>query len=127
MKTIINLTQHAATPEQAAVGVIDLTGAVREALIEALTFRALPSSKEIRERAEHIAHLVSGDSLLEGAPSVKPEAAMIGGAPYLMAELEMALGWVGIIPLYAFSVRVSSEKDGVKTSVFRHLGFVGGV
>ena len=52
---------------------------------------------------------------------------MIGGAPYLMAELEMALGWVGIIPLYAFSVRVSSEKDGVKTSVFRHLGFVGGV
>jgi hypothetical protein len=55
---------------------------------------------------------------------------MIGGAPYLMAPLEVALRAHGITPLYAFSVRESVEQtqpDGSvrKIAVFRHGGFVG--
>jgi len=54
---------------------------------------------------------------------------MIGGAPYLMATLEKALREVGLNPIYAFSQRVSIDKENpdgsvTKTMVFKHLGFV---
>ena len=54
---------------------------------------------------------------------------MIGGAPYLMGALEVALKKVGIQPVYSFSERVSKEvvlEDGTtqKTSVFCHKGFI---
>lgn len=58
-------------------------------------------------------------------------AAMIGGAPYMMALLEQALWARGIVPLYAYSERRSVEKtdpitgEVTKTAVFVHLGFVG--
>ena len=54
---------------------------------------------------------------------------MIGGAPYLMAPLEKELrGW-GLVPVYAFSVRESTEvvqDDGSvrKVNTFRHAGWV---
>ncbi len=41
---IINLTQHAATAEQVAVGVVDLPAEQREALIDALTFESIPDA-----------------------------------------------------------------------------------
>ena len=121
---ILNLTQHPATPEQIEAGVVDLPDSVRPALIGWLTFSQLPSREEIEDRAEALALLA--DSLLpeEGNP-----AAMIGGAPYLMAPLEVALRNQRIRPLYAFSVRESAEQvlpDGIvrKTSIFRHAGFI---
>jgi hypothetical protein len=55
--------------------------------------------------------------------------AMIGGAPYLMAPLEEALRAADVVPMYAYSERVSKESasaDGtvVKTNIFKHVGFV---
>ena len=121
---ILNLTQHPATPEQREAGVSDLPDELRKQLVGLLTFDLLPSTEEIEDRAESIALLA--DSLLpeEGNP-----AAMIGGAPYLMAPLEVALRNQRIRPLYAFSVRESVEQtlpDGTirKTSIFRHAGFI---
>ena len=121
---ILNLTQHPATTEQIEAGVIDLPDSVRKELIKLLTFDQRPDREEIEDRAEAIALLA--DSLLpeEGNP-----AAMIGGAPYLMAPLEVALRNQRIRPLYAFSRRESAEQvlpDGTvrKTSIFRHAGFI---
>ena len=121
---ILNLTQHPATPEQREAGVSDLPDELRKQLVGLLTFDLLPSREEIEDRAEALALLA--DSLLpeEGNP-----AAMIGGAPYLMAPLEVALRNQRIRPLYAFSVRESVEQtlpDGTirKTSIFRHAGFI---
>lgn len=58
---IVNLTQHAGTAEQLAAGVADL-GATSLELKRLLTFDSLPTREEIEARA-----------------------AMIGGAPFLMA------------------------------------------
>jgi len=115
---ILNLTQHNATPEQVSQGVVEPKD---KAQVQALlTFDELPTAEEIRRRAEALAEIAAA----EGA-----EAAMIGGAPYLMADLEAALQARGIRPVYAFSRREVVETqmpDGtvVKKTVFRHLGFV---
>lgn len=115
---IINLTQHLATPEQAASGVVE--PADKAAVQAALTFRSLPTLGEIKAKAKVLAEI---------AEAVGARTAMIGGAPYLMSALERALTQRGITPVYAFSVRESVETtapDGavVKTNVFRHVGFV---
>lgn len=127
---IINLTQHLATPEQAAAGVCDLPESVREELTKALTFVSLPTAEEIEERAQYIAGFAVFNGL-GGDLDDDPAAlfAMIGGAPYLMAPLEKALADHGVRPVYAFSQRVSVEAqqpDGtvLKTNVFKHVGFV---
>jgi len=121
MKKIVNLTQHPATPEQIAAGVEDLRGPALEALRECLTFDALPTRFDIEVAAEAIATLA--------ATGLEYEAAMIGGAPWLMAPLEAALRRYGVRPLYAFSRREVAEEampDGSvrKVAVFRHVGFV---
>lgn len=123
---ILNLTQHPGTPEQ---GVTNLTGDALAALKWALTFDALPTAQEIADRAEYIAELACMNWLSGDDDDPLPTAAMIGGAPYLMAPLERALHAVGIEPLYAFSVRESVEltqPDGSvrKVNIFRHAGFV---
>lgn len=120
MEKIINLTQHPATPEQIAAGVEDLRGPALEVLREFLTFDALPTRADIEAAAEGIATL---------AMALEYEAAMIGGAPWLMAPLEAALRRYGVRPLYAFSRREATEEampDGSvrKVAVFRHVGFV---
>ena len=117
---ILNLTQHKATDEQLAAGVVDLTGGELSELKGLLTFNTLPEKKEIENRAKCIAEL---------ALCHKAHSAMIGGAPFLMGALENALKSVGIVPLYAFSVRESVETtapDGSisKVGIFRHRGFV---
>lgn len=129
---IINLTQHMATAEQIAVGVVDIAGEQRQALIVALTFDVLPTLDEINERADFIAHLAVFNGLYDlgdGENSPYPTAALIGGAPWLMGALETALKAVSVQPLYAFSVRESVEQtqdDGSvkKVNIFRHAGFV---
>ena len=114
---IINLTQHAASEEQIEAGVVDHRPGALRAL---LTFAELPSAEDVKARAEALANLAS---------LTRASAAMIGGAPYLMAPLETALRERGIKPLYAFSRRESVEQvqaDGSvrKVAVFRHMGFV---
>lgn len=127
---IVNLTQHSATAEQIAAGVVDLPAPEREALAALLTFDALPTRKEIEDRAADISELAAYNGL-GGDDTDSPfvGAAMIGGAPYLMSALERALLAVSITPMYAFSVRESveqSQPDGSvrKVNVFRHAGFV---
>lgn len=120
---ILNLTQHKATAEQVAAGVVDLSDGDRMILSKALTFDELPCDTILRLRAESIAMMAVANS--NGCKS-----AMIGGAPYFMRHLESALWHVCIRPLYAFSRRESVEtirSDGTveKTAVFRHAGFVG--
>lgn len=131
---ILNLTQHKATPEQIAAGVIDLPDIYREQLSALLTFEEMPTSAEVQARAEQVAAFAVGlwAEWEEGrAPNQAhlSECAMIGGAPYLMAPLERALIEAEFAPVYAFSRRETVEEtlpDGSvkKTGVFRHLGFV---
>lgn len=126
---IINLTQHEATPDQKAQGVVDLPTAHRKALTEALTFDELPSSEEIIQRANAIVSIATMNGLGGDADEDPwPTAAMVGGAPWLMPALCRALENTGIQPLFAFSTReaVEVEQDGqvVKTSRFIHRGFI---
>jgi len=115
---ILNLTQHPATPDQVAAGVVEPKDKAR--VRELLTFNELPTPEELKERVKALTEIV----LEEGFSK-----AMIGGAPYLMYPLEIRLRTQGILPLYAFSKREIEEiqlPDGSvkKTLVFKHLGFV---
>lgn len=137
---ILNLTQHAATPEQREAGVIDLPTAEREAVIELLTFDDVPTAQELGNRAHDIALIAAGcaagedradddGTLPDGDRGGFALHALIGGAPFFMHSLEDALYQQGIHPVYAFSRRESQEQvqaDGSvrKINVFRHAGFV---
>lgn len=127
---IINLTQHAATAEQVAVGAVDLPAEQREALIDALTFESIPDAGEIRARAHDIAELACFNGLGgDDGDDPFPSHAMIGGALWLMAPLAKELRLRSIEPVFAFSVRETEEKvqpDGSvkKVAIFRHAGFV---
>nr|DAJ74275.1 MAG TPA: hypothetical protein [Caudoviricetes sp.] len=117
---ILNLTQHPATAEQTAAGVVNFEGSILNILKNILTFTEIPSRDEIIERANLIVGL---------ARSTGIEAAMIGGAPYLMPVLEHALYKHGIMPLYSFTQRETVEKIGengevIKTAIFKHVGFI---
>ena len=114
---IVNLTQHAPTPEQTAAGVF--TSSVDAAIKQLLTFDTLPTVADVWQRARALAQI----AVFSGATH-----ALIGGAPFLMKELEFQLKQMGIAPLYAFSQRISSEEvqpDGSvrKVNTFRHGGF----
>ena len=120
---IINLTQHPASPEQLAAGVVDLPDSERSTLTALLTVDTLPTRDEITRRCADIAMLAAL------ASESHPDGAMIGGAPWMMAALESALQAQGIAAMYAFSIRESveqSQPDGSvrKVNVFRHAGFV---
>lgn len=122
LRTIVNLTQHTATPAQKNAGVVEVLGKVDIATIKrCLNFASIPSREELEMRATALATIAKGIG----------NYAMIGGALYLMPTLEKALRKQGVTPLYAFSKRKSKSKrmpDGsvVKTAVFEHLGFVEG-
>lgn len=120
--TIVNLTQHSASAEQKNAGVFDVDAQDKEMLSNLLTFAELEdcTPQEIRKRATQIAAI---------ALNYKCDAAMIGGALWLIAPLAKMLRKHGIKPLFAFSKRESVESTDdngnvVKKSVFRHLGFV---
>jgi hypothetical protein len=59
---IINLTQHPATPEQRAAGVVDLSPEGRETISRLLTFADIPEGAEVRVRAGMLAQIAAGDS-----------------------------------------------------------------
>ena len=121
MRKIMNATQHVASQDQIDQGVIDLPTQEKQKLQELLTFVSVPTSEEVEERAKKIAILV------DGARDNETNHVMIGGAPYLMSALEYHLKALGIQPLYAFTKRVVSEdpSTGIKTSAFKHAGWVG--
>ncbi|MEG2267990.1 MAG: hypothetical protein RSC68_27155 [Acinetobacter sp.] len=121
---IINLTQHNASPEQTTAGVVDVPAELKSDLSALLTFNNLPTKEEIDEAAMKVAAMA-----VICCQGFEAPAAMIGGAPYLMAALEAALRHYNIKPLYSFSERVSEEKieaDGTvrKVNYFKHKGFV---
>lgn len=121
---IINLTQHPATAEQIAAGVVDLTGEQLSRLKSLLTFEELPTRSDIEQVAQAIANMAT--FCFEPADQ---KSAMIGGAPFLIGALEAALMDYSITPVYAFSKRDSVEEvqsDGSvkKVNVFRHSGFI---
>ena len=115
---IINLTQHPRTKEQKEAGVVDLEGKALARLRNLLTFDTLPTPTDIHAIAQELALLGTGY-----------DAAMIGGAPWLIPPMVRYLLARDVTPMYAFSVRESEEitqSDGsvTKTSVFKHKGFI---
>jgi hypothetical protein len=128
---IINMTQHHATPEQKAVGVVDLPEHMREEVSQVITFDEIPSPKEMTVRAQQVVAIFrrGQDAISQEGMIQVGITAMIGGAPYFMASLERILMADGIEPVYAFSRRESEDQtqpDGSvkKVAVFRHAGFV---
>lgn len=120
---VINLTQHAFSVEQ--IDEITQTGDFIETNDEVkslITFNDIPTGDHLHEVASNVA-IYARKTMGSGRTH---RYAMIGGAPYFMSYLERALLDIGITPIYAFSKRVSQEdpETGVKTSVFRHEGFV---
>ena len=124
---IVNLTQHPASPEQRAAGVVDLPEADLPRLRELLTFDVPPSDCELWVRAHQLALMAA--SMCAGEPHALRRV-MCGGAPFLMEVLARYLRDLGMRPCYAFSRRESVEVADpdtgavTKRSVFRHLGFV---
>jgi len=148
MSIILNLTQHPASVDQINEGVIDLTPSFKSKLKSLLTFNNLPTSIEIKSRADEIYALVvefaaSGNSpIIDETKDLIDEDGlvnesefkklgfkfMIGGAPYLMRPLINELSFLGEC-IFAFSKRESielTEPDGsvTKKTVFKHDGFV---
>ena len=127
---VVNLTQHPASAEQIAAGVVDLPSEARDALIALLTFASIPDAEEIRDRAHDIAELACFNGLGgDDGDDPFPSQAMIGGALWLMPPLAKELRLRSIEPVFAFSVRETEEKvqpDGSvkKVAIFRHAGFV---
>lgn len=123
---VLNLTQHVATAEQTEAGVVE--PADKKAVQTALTFDDIPSSDDVFFTARELASIAYNwrfDLGLDG----QSLRVMIGGAPFLMSQLEAELQRLGFVPVYAFSKRVSeesldSEGNVVKTNVFKHVGFV---
>lgn len=116
---IVNLTQHAPTPEQIEAGVYQPKR--HKEIVDLLTFHHKPTREEVLHRAEQVAELVTY--------SCDATSAMIGGAPYLMGPLAAALKQRFFSVCFSYSERVSTETtlpDGSvsKTSVFKHVGFV---
>lgn len=140
----INLTQHELTQEQ----ILELTSKGHEILTltesqqtevkQLLNFEDIPSEQEMEFRANKIAQIVSD---VVDASKYTITSVMIGGAPYFMSKLQhaiqgMEINYQGKHDLgicvscyYSFTKRVSQEHvnaqgETVKTSVFKHIGFV---
>ena len=129
---ILNLTQHLATPDQKAAGVVGLPELGRQQLQKLITFETLPDDTELSDRAHAVASLAAQYiEVLEARDGEPINTVLIGGAPYFMVPLEIALSHVGLFAVYAFSVRESVEThnpDGTvtKRNIFKHAGFVPG-
>lgn len=125
---IVNLTQHEATADQIAAGVVDLPEGLRRKAKEYLDFSEAPEDWELEERADRLVFIVHAfcaalDMDTEGVQ------VMIGGAGFLMGDLEALLIQDRLEPVYSFSKRVSldvPQADGTvrKVSEFKHIKFV---
>ncbi len=114
---IINLTQHVKTPAQKLV--VEPYASEKEAIRKLLTFDTPRDLEFIRDRAQSLADIADAIANRYNAVYV-----LIGGAPFLMCELEMALESKNLIPCYSFSPRVVEEDgSGKKVSIFKHCGY----
>ncbi|MDP3909506.1 MAG: hypothetical protein Q8Q14_03860 [Gemmatimonadales bacterium] len=109
-----------------SVAVSTTTAADAETLLAA--YRETRAAEDAARKAASAARKAL---VARAAYEARKRVAMIGGAPFLMAPLEAALGNRGCATVYAFSVRESAEEvlpDGStrKVAVFRHRGFVQG-
>jgi hypothetical protein len=129
---ILNLTQHLATSDQIKAGVVDLPELGRQQLQKLITFDTLPDDTELSDRAHAVASLAAQYiEVLEARDGEPVNTVLIGGAPYFMVPLEIALSHFGLFAVYAFSKRQAVETrnpDGTvtKTFTFKHEGFVPG-
>ena len=115
--TILNLTQHNASEEQVAEGVVNSKSQAEIKTL--LTFNEIPTDTDMLERATRISDIASIEL------KTNNKQAMIGGAPFFMPVLCEQLKAKGIQPLFAFTKRVSQDgPNGEKVSVFKHEGFI---
>ena len=126
---IMNLTQHDATDDQLAEGVVELDAGSQGRVREFLTFEAIPDEADMQARAHAIA-IIARDWAF-GQDRRRNLQAMIGGASYFMSTLERVLRdpAYGIEPVYAFGKRESREirlasHATRKVVDFKHLGFI---
>jgi hypothetical protein len=127
---VLNFTQHRCTADQLAAGIIDCPEQFRDQLTSLLTFDELPTSSEVWNRAQQLAHLFETVAVHLGFDYATKETslhAMIGGAPFLMPLLEDAFDDIDVTAYYAFSRRESVDQvqeDGTvrKVAVFKHVG-----
>lgn len=127
---VLNFTQHRCTQDQLDAGILDCPDPQHDRLKQLLTFDELPTAPEVWQRACQIANLfeqVAVDLGFDYATDETSLHAMIGGAPFLMADLEDAFHESGVLTYYAFSKRESVDQqqpDGSvkKVAVFRHAG-----
>lgn len=117
---IYNLTQHSLTEEQKKDNIQELPAPLSKQVRELLTFIAPPTLADVQQRAEQLAEL---------AVTAGAEGAMLGGAPFLMAQLTQSLKQRGVRTYFSFSLRRSKEvhqPDGrvEKHSVFSYEGLV---
>jgi len=116
----LNLTQHLATPQQIADGVVEPSTETKERIKALLTFNEIPTCEEVERRAKELAGIAKASGHAN---------ALIGGAPWFMAPLERALVYAGIMPVYSFSQRRSVERldeagKVIKSTEFVHTGFI---
>lgn len=130
MTTILNLTQHDATPTQREAGVVDLPAEARARLTALLTVDDLPSEEDLHERSMAIFEIAEEWCAQRIEAGVAPGnfRAMVGGLPCLIRVLRHDLRARGIKPLEAFSRRVVMETtlpDGTvrKIADFVHVGW----
>jgi len=112
---ILNLTQHPATPEQIAAGVVDLQPEDAAYVRRWLTAETLESVLEWTDMDTdapegHGSRDERAAIIADRAAELGATRAMIGGAPWLMGPLERELRERGIQSLYAFSRRESVEE-----------------
>lgn len=145
--SIINLTQHQATADQTAVGIVDVQDNFTATLKNLLTFPAVYDVYMLIGRAQAIASLAydSWNAQCQAAADTdtrplcstddaymdywyhSSKEVMIGGMPSFMRHLEDALIAKGFKVGYACTDRVSIDvpdgNGGVKkSSVFKHVG-----
>lgn len=118
---ILNLTQHNATADQLAAGIIDLPAEFKAELVKIITFPAIYDKYELELRARRVYSLI-----LDLPCNIKVDGVMIGGMPSFMPVLEKELVECGVRVGYACTERQSVDKevDGkiIKTAIFVHVG-----
>ena len=125
MNAILNLTQHDATPTQAAAGVIEPSPESKTIIKRLLNVGALPTAGDLVEQAEGLAAFASDHYTMTGGTRF-----MIGGAGPLMRVLRRCLKAriPDVAVMEAFSERVVVETtlpDGTvrKVADFGHAGW----
>jgi len=145
---VVNLTQHHATAEQKAAGVVDFDKWLKSCLdnmdadtradvltrhrLDGCSFGewlssalTLPTDKRapvtVRTRAEAIRNMVAEVGMKSGG---EVRAVMLGGDPALMMDLSELFVRAGILPVMAVSDRDARDLgDGRKVAGFRFNGF----